>query len=50
MTRASWWGLMSVESSFSMKESTRLEAPLGGVGEELVSGLTVARARRRAAK
>ena len=33
---------MSVESSLSMKESTRLEAALGVVGEALVSGFIVA--------
>ena len=39
-----------VESSLSMKESTILETELGGVGEALVSGLTIARACRLAAE
>ena len=36
--------MIRVDSSLLMKVSARLEAPLGGVGEKLVSGLTVARA------
>ena len=39
-----------MESSLLMKESTKLEAPLGGVREELVSRLTAARACRLAAE
>ena len=50
MTRASWLGLIRVESSLLMNDSTRLEVALGRVGEALVSGFTVARACRLAAE
>ena len=39
---------MRVESSLLIKESTRLEVALGGVGEMLVFGLTIAHACRLA--
>ena len=50
MTRVSWRGLMSVESSLLMKVSTKLEASFGGVGERLVSGFTATRVCRLATK